>query len=90
MEENEKVDELSHPPLSEEEKKEKSITIYSTLWFVGLEFKTNNELVDLNLTDCIQTFTDMSKNNFFYFVPLCSFFVFFFIQNMIFYYRFLN
>ena len=32
------------------------------MWFIGLEFQvTNNELVDLNLTDTIQSFTDLSK-----------------------------
>jgi poly(A) polymerase len=35
------------------------VTNYLSIWFVGLEFKPNNELVDLNLTDTIQQFTDM-------------------------------
>ena len=48
--------------MDEETQAEQDVTIYSTLWFIGLEFKiTNNELVDLNLTDTIQSFTDMSK-----------------------------
>jgi poly(A) polymerase len=38
------------------------VNVHSTLWFIGLEFQiTNNELVDLNLTDTIQSFTDLSK-----------------------------
>ena len=46
--------------MDEETQTEQEATIYSTLWFIGLEFKiTNNELVDLNLTDTIQSFTDM-------------------------------
>jgi hypothetical protein len=32
---------------------------YSTLWFVGLEFKKNLESIDLNLTESIQNFTDL-------------------------------
>jgi hypothetical protein len=53
--------------MDEETQVEQDVTIYSTLWFIGLEFKiTNNELVDLNLTDTIQGFTDMSKFFFLY------------------------
>jgi hypothetical protein len=48
--------------MDEETQTEVDVTNYSTFWFIGLEFKiTNNELVDLNLTDTIQSFTDMSK-----------------------------
>ena len=37
-------------------------TMYLTQWFVGLEFKANNETaVDLNLTETIQGFTDLSN-----------------------------
>jgi len=49
-------------PSDQPDEPEKDITIYSTLWFIGLEFQiTNNELVDLNLTDTIQSFTDLSE-----------------------------
>lgn len=47
-------------PSEQPDEPEKDVTIYSTLWFIGLEFQiTNNELVDLNLTDTIQSFTDL-------------------------------
>lgn len=39
----------------------KIITTYSTLWFIGIELKQNNEVMDLNLTDIILNFKDMSK-----------------------------
>lgn len=38
-----------------------TLVIYSTLWFIGIELKPNNEAVDLNLTDTILSFKDMSK-----------------------------
>jgi poly(A) polymerase len=35
------------------------VTFYSTYWFIGLDFKTNTDsVVELNLTDVIQEFTD--------------------------------
>ena len=43
------------------ETKEDLITLHSTLWFVGIELKPNQEAVDLNLTDIILGFTDTSK-----------------------------
>ena len=53
---------FSSKMMDEDTQVEQDVTIYSTLWFIGLEFKiTNNELVDLNLTDTIQSFTDMSN-----------------------------
>lgn len=33
--------------------------VHQTLWFVGLEFKTGNESLDLNLTDPILDFTNL-------------------------------
>ncbi len=41
--------------------RETQTTNFSTLWFVGLEFITNLESVDLNLTESIQNFTDLGK-----------------------------
>jgi hypothetical protein len=39
----------------------KLVTVYSTLWFVGIELKPNQDgVVDLNLTDVIISFKDMS------------------------------
>jgi hypothetical protein len=43
----------------------KLVTVYSTLWFVGIELKPNQDgVVDLNLTDVIISFKDMSKYSF--------------------------
>ncbi len=35
------------------------VTVFSTLWFVGIELKPNNETIDLNLTDTILNFKDI-------------------------------
>ena len=40
---------------------EELVKIYSTLWFVGIELKPNNEMIDLNLTDTILGFKDIGK-----------------------------
>ncbi len=47
------------------------VTVYSTLWFVGLDLKPaqNNETIDLNLTDLILNFKDISE--FFLFILFC-------------------
>lgn len=68
----EQVKETKDPEFEEKEEEEANgnessgeanlITIYSTLWFIGIELKPNNEVVDLNLTDTILTFKDMSIN----------------------------
>ncbi|CAF0822558.1 unnamed protein product [Brachionus calyciflorus] len=44
---------------SNETNESNMITIYSTLWFIGIELKQNNEVMDLNLTDIILSFKDM-------------------------------
>ena len=37
-------------------------TIFSTLWFIGIELKpSNNEALELNITDVILGFKDLSK-----------------------------
>jgi poly(A) polymerase len=38
---------------------EPPVMVYSTLWFVGIDLKPNNELIDLNLTDIILNFKDI-------------------------------
>ena len=40
---------------------EELVMVYSTLWFVGIELKPNNEVIDLNLTDTILNFTDIGS-----------------------------
>lgn len=37
------------------------MTIYSTLWFIGIELKPNNEALELNISDVILGFKDLSK-----------------------------
>lgn len=40
-------------------------TIYSTLWFIGIELKpSNNEALELNITDVILGFKDLSESQF--------------------------
>ena len=40
---------------------EELVMVYSTLWFVGIELKPINEVIDINLTDTILCFKDISK-----------------------------
>ena len=40
---------------------EELVKVYSTLWFVGIELKPNNEVIDLNLTDTILGFKEIGE-----------------------------
>ena len=42
--------------------RETQAQVYTTSWFVGLEFIPNLDSVDLNLTESIQNFTDLGKS----------------------------
>lgn len=52
-------------------------TIYSTLWFIGIELKPNNEALELNITDIILGFKDLSSFILDFFIfPVLTFFFF--------------
>lgn len=53
--------------------KPKIIDLYSTLWFIAIELKQKNETMDLNLTDIILNFKEMSIYFFLIFIKLILF-----------------